>query len=316
MSLIIVQCAILLFSFLAQYQCYVIITPLSQTFHQVAARNRRFPLVASASNDDDIDFEGNKETTGQIVGHHEEASSSSSSSSAAAASNIITRRRALGSLVVTSIGPIPTSPILSARAAAFIEQQEKQQPELEQSAASFNANCLTDLPPIPSGFVRVYLCRHGQTENNRLHLMQGARVDPAINDTGMAQAQRLGTALANAAGNNAEKAAGMPELILHSKLLRAQQTASIASRQFITKQQQQQQQQQRIPKLTTLDALGEVDFGAVAEGLPVEQVRSQLVATYAGWATGNLDMGMQGGGETGRQVLLHVWKSPSIPADY
>lgn len=47
-----------------------------------------------------------------------------------------------------------------------------------------NLGCLLDLPPITAGCVRVYLCRHGQTEYNRLRKVQGARVNPPINQTG------------------------------------------------------------------------------------------------------------------------------------
>jgi broad specificity phosphatase PhoE len=195
----------------------------------------------------------------------------------------------LGSLAAIGGGSISTAPpLLSAARAAPTAIEQHQQ-------ASFNIKCLANLPPIPNGFVRVYLCRHGQTENNRLNLMQGARVDPPINDVGMAQAERLGMALVNAAAAAANGA--VPSMILHSKLQRARQTAKIASDQFATKQP---------IKLATLATLGEVDFGEIAEGLPVEQVRSQLVATYAGWATGNLDMSMPGG-ESGRQVrMLHL----------
>ena len=55
--------------------------------------------------------------------------------------------------------------------------------------------CLLDLPPVSPDSVRVYLCRHGQTENNRLGLMQGSRIDPTLNDTGIRMARRIGAAL-------------------------------------------------------------------------------------------------------------------------
>jgi Histidine phosphatase superfamily (branch 1) len=260
------QCATLfLLSFLTQCHCYII-TPLSQ-IHQVRRISSSIVFSSlSRDGDDHFDYRDHREQNDGVSLSY----------------SILSRRHALGSLAAIggSISSSATCPILSARAAAAIEQEQRTQ-DKEQTAV-INVNCLADLPPIPAGFVRVYLCRHGQTENNRLNLMQGARVDPAINDTGMAQAERLGMALANADV--------VPDLILHSKLQRSRQTANIASLQFT-----------KHPKLATLATLGEVDFGEVAEGLPVEQVRSQLVATYAGWATGNLDMSMPGG-ETGRQV--------------
>jgi hypothetical protein len=40
------------------------------------------------------------------------------------------------------------------------------------------------LPPLAVGVKRLFLCRHGQTELNRLGKMQGARVDPELNALG------------------------------------------------------------------------------------------------------------------------------------
>jgi len=40
------------------------------------------------------------------------------------------------------------------------------------------------LPPLAVGVKRLFLCRHGQTELNRLGKMQGARVDPELNELG------------------------------------------------------------------------------------------------------------------------------------
>ena len=51
-----------------------------------------------------------------------------------------------------------------------------------------NLDCLADLPPIPTNCVRLYLCRHGQTEYNRLKKIQGSRIDAPLNDTGRKQA--------------------------------------------------------------------------------------------------------------------------------
>ena len=51
-----------------------------------------------------------------------------------------------------------------------------------------NLDCLADLPPILTNCVRLYLCRHGQTEYNRLKKVQGSRIDALLNDTGRKQA--------------------------------------------------------------------------------------------------------------------------------
>ena len=44
-------------------------------------------------------------------------------------------------------------------------------PNTNRDASTGNFNCLLDLPPITPGCARLYLCRHGQTENNRLRLI-------------------------------------------------------------------------------------------------------------------------------------------------
>lgn len=140
---------------------------------------------------------------------------------------------------------------------------------------------LSDLPPIPADCVRLLLCRHGQTENNRLRLIQGARIDPPLNEVGQQQAMALGKALK----------AAQPSLVLHSPLQRAQETATLASEQF-----------DRPPPLELLKELKEVDFGEILEGAPVEENRARMIATYAQWAGGNLDARMDPTGESGGEV--------------
>ena len=140
--------------------------------------------------------------------------------------------------------------------------------------------CLDDLPPIPKDYVRLYLCRHGQTENNRLGLIQGARVDPPLNERGRLQAERLG------------KAWESMDLVLHSPLRRARETATIASQQLASQ-----------PKLEQLPSLAEVDFGSVLEGSPVEKHRAAMVRTYGAWAVGDLDARLDDG-ESGYEVRL------------
>lgn len=150
---------------------------------------------------------------------------------------------------------------------------------------AYNLDCLRDLPPYdPSATVRLYLSRHGETENNRLGLLQGARIDAPVNPTGERQAGRLGRAW--------QRARARPELVLHSPLQRARETARIAARQT----------NNNPPPLMALDSLAELDFGAAAEGEPVEARRAQRLRTYAAWAAGRLDARMATGGESGREV--------------
>jgi len=120
---------------------------------------------------------------------------------------------------------------------------------------------------------------------NRLRKIQGARIDAPINETGKKQAELLGQALA--------RTEAPPELLLHSPLQRAQQTAAIAANQLSTR-----------PPLKKVDSLAELDFGPFAEGAQVEQMRASMVGTYAAWAAGNLDARMAGGGESGQEVSL------------
>jgi Histidine phosphatase superfamily (branch 1) len=158
-------------------------------------------------------------------------------------------------------------------------------------AASYaidDMNVLADLPPLAPDQFRIYLCRHGETENNRLRLIQGARVDPPLNDTGMQQAKRLGQALG--------LASVLPTDMVHSPLLRARQTASIAASQFESQ-----------PRMSQLASLSEVDFGSVLEGEPVDQYRADMVATYAAWSIGKLDTRMDDNGESGYQVSCWCW---------
>ena len=51
-----------------------------------------------------------------------------------------------------------------------------------------------------------------------------------------------------------------------------------------------------------LPALGEVDFGPVAEGQPVSMAKAGMQLTYGAWALGNIDYRPDQGGETGRDT--------------
>lgn len=152
----------------------------------------------------------------------------------------------------------------------------------------YNVDCLLDLPPVQEGCVRIYLCRHGETENNRLGKVQGARVDPSINYNGIQQALRLGTALAQL-----EEAC--PTQMFHSHLLRSRETAEYASRKIFDLTDKQ-------VTLNELDLLNEVDFGSVAEGKPLTEARGGMIRTAGAWAAGYVDARGEGGGESGREV--------------
>jgi len=150
----------------------------------------------------------------------------------------------------------------------------------------YDIGCLLDLPPVPEDSVRIYLCRHGQTDNNRLRKVQGARVDPSINYNGVQQSLRLGSALAKLEDK-------CPPLIYHSNLIRSKETAEYAARNIVDK----------AVILNELPTLGEVDFGSLAEGQPVSVARGGMIRTYGAWAAGYVDAKGEGGGESGREVM-------------
>jgi broad specificity phosphatase PhoE len=149
----------------------------------------------------------------------------------------------------------------------------------------YDLDCLLDLPPMAKDSVRIYLCRHAQTENNRLSLVQGARVDPPINYSGIQQSLRLGSALSSLKEN-------CPQKILHSSLVRSKETAEFAARNILDKP----------IELAMLPSLAEVDFGPVAEGQPVSDVRGEMLRVTGAWVSGYIDTRPDGGGESGREV--------------
>jgi broad specificity phosphatase PhoE len=157
--------------------------------------------------------------------------------------------------------------------------------------------CLTDLPPISENSIRIFFCRHGQTENNRLRIVQGARVDPPVNINGKAQATNLGLALTHADPK--------PEFFFCSPLLRAKMTAEIAasaSSNDRLETDSSSRSSKYLVKPKQLAALAEIDFGPVADGQPISVVQEKMVQTYTKWAMGDVDFRPEGGGDNGREV--------------
>ncbi len=158
---------------------------------------------------------------------------------------------------------------------------------------------LFDLPQKAPNSVRLYLCRHGQTENNRLHITQGSRVDPPLNQNGILMAERLGKALS--------RTKQPLSLIYHSPLLRAKQTAQIAALQF-----------SHSPRIQVLHELAEMDFGPAAEGQ--REPRLDRIEIYRQWTAGYIDE-RPPDGESCREVLercssvLHTLTKESFSKD-
>jgi broad specificity phosphatase PhoE len=175
-------------------------------------------------------------------------------------------------------------------------------------------DCLEDLPHLDTtSHVRLYLCRHGETEYNRLQIVQGARFDAPLNAMGRQQAALLGQALG--------RAAIPPSLYVHSPLQRAQTTAQLAA---VAADQSSYnggppppRRRQSPHSLRGLDSLSEVDFGVGAEGMPVANKRAELVALYTAWALGDLDARMNGSdGESGHQVRVAISKKTTLAATF
>ena len=176
------------------------------------------------------------------------------------------------------------------------------------SNANAYLDCLLDLPPVTKDCIRVYLCRHGQTENNRLRLVQGARVDPPLNDTGKQQASRIGIALSRLADQDPS---AKPIMAKHSKLKRAKETCELAVRSYSLDQQKQTDGSSLLLELEALPSLGEVDFGPSVEGKKVEDMKANMKKVFAAWSVGLIDEreapeNGQEGGESARDVLLRV----------
>lgn len=151
-----------------------------------------------------------------------------------------------------------------------------------------NIDCLLDLPPVSDECVRVYLCRHGQTENNRLHLFQGARVNAPINERGRAEATRLGMALGRLGKT-------CPFVVMHSQLARSEQSAQVASLAIGKK-----------IRLESLSSLRSIDYGPTAGGREASEMRAGMARVYGAWTDGYIDTRPDGGGESCREVLTRA----------
>eukprot|EP00547_Thalassionema_nitzschioides_P009750 CAMPEP_0194226600 /NCGR_PEP_ID=MMETSP0156-20130528/42199_1 /TAXON_ID=33649 /ORGANISM="Thalassionema nitzschioides, Strain L26-B" /LENGTH=302 /DNA_ID=CAMNT_0038959013 /DNA_START=9 /DNA_END=918 /DNA_ORIENTATION=- len=173
----------------------------------------------------------------------------------------------------------------------------------KDSTSFLQPSCLDlHLPPKPTNAVRLYLCRHGQTENNRLHKLQGGNVNPPLNENGFLMAARLGKTLQknimNADGPTHRHHS--PTLIYHSTMLRAQQTAESAAAQFSHKIDKKSQ----MPLRTIgLDSLVELDYSLSSWGKKdtIMPSREEVQRIYDRWAAGYIDEPL--GKESARDIL-------------
>ena len=181
-------------------------------------------------------------------------------------------------------------------AVTTVQSAQAYEVDSNRDISAGNFDCLLDLPPITPGCVRLYLCRHGQTENNRLRKMQGARVDPEINKNGYEQAERLGMAVGKLIESDRTYA---PISVVHSKLLRAKETSKVLA-DTANNSVLKTKQQSGLQLYGEISSLGEVDFGDL-DGKDVNSAKSVMMSTFAAWATGDIDKRAGGEGESGRE---------------
>lgn len=129
------------------------------------------------------------------------------------------------------------------------------------------ASFVQALPPVPKGCSRLYLCRHGQTDYNRMNKFQGRGVNTELNEVGILQASYLAHAMRE-----------VPlRAIYSSSLDRAKQTAQIVA-QFHPKLS--------LEKFTELE---EMSFGDL-EGFHHSEYESQLHEIHHAWELGRYDV--------------------------
>ena len=131
------------------------------------------------------------------------------------------------------------------------------------------------------GATQLLFIRHGETDWNRQQRFQG-QIDVPLNDTGHAQAARLGLRLADEPF----------DLLLSSDLTRAQQTAEPLARAWGLQPLQ-------------LPGLREQHFGEW-EGLDVPTIKLRHGALWPQWLQHDGDFALAGGGESLRQFHTRV----------
>jgi hypothetical protein len=146
-----------------------------------------------------------------------------------------------------------------------------------------------DIPSKPPNFIRLYLIRHGQTENNRLNIVQGAHVDTSLNDLGKLQAKQLGQALSRLQQQQHRHHRNL--LFVHSMYQRSKETATIAASTYSHHHLMNTSSVQLLPSIRT------IDFGLQ------EKKRYEMNQIYSSWSLGLIDVKLTDG-ESCRQVSL------------
>ncbi|ETV97447.1 hypothetical protein H310_09378 [Aphanomyces invadans] len=128
------------------------------------------------------------------------------------------------------------------------------------------------VPPLEEGFVRVYICRHGETDYNSLGILQGRGVNAHLNKTGQKQAAKLARAFKDVPLN----------AVYSSSLQRASETASYI------------REGRRNVKGGEFVDLEEMSFGTM-EGTTRTSNELLLQDIYAKWKRGQLNAAFPSG---------------------
>ncbi len=128
----------------------------------------------------------------------------------------------------------------------------------------------------------VIIARHGETELNRLGIVQGSGINPGLNEFGEAQAAALHSAFE-----------GQFDLIVSSGMLRAAQTASPF------------RADDSVPYVEVPD-LKEICWGAFEGKVAEPWMRTEYAALMAAWESGNYEA-RHPGGESAQELGDRMW---------
>eukprot|EP00750_Incisomonas_marina_P027962 INCI6302.1.p1 GENE.INCI6302.1~~INCI6302.1.p1 ORF type:complete len:343 (+),score=43.74 INCI6302.1:171-1199(+) len=162
------------------------------------------------------------------------------------------------------------------------------------------------LPQVPPDCVRLYLCRHGESEANEAHLLCGSQLDSCLSPKGQEQAQELANALAR-----------LPvQRVVSSPLARARETAAPVAKALALPSP-------LCPKAADDDTirkdLSEMNYGDL-EGLCMQEatVRARMKKLWASWQAdpsfpcpGTGGESMSALAERGQRALLELAKHSS-----
>ena len=123
----------------------------------------------------------------------------------------------------------------------------------------------------------VFLIRHGETEFNKQHRIQGRKIDAPLNEVGWKQANSVAEALSHYT----------IDVVVASSLMRTHQTSIPLLKSSVL-----------FEKHASLD---EMSFGEI-EGKDFYEIRQQIVQIHEQWSSGNVDFKIAGG-ESPLEVL-------------